>query len=308
MIIEIEQLYKRYYKTDALKDVNLRIAQGGIVGLIGPNGAGKTTLVEIIEGLRTPSSGRVTVLGMDPTVRRADVLERIGVQLQSVVMPEELSVTETFKMFATFFRRSLPVEQVLDTVGLEEIASRRNRTLSHGQKLRVAIGIALINDPELIILDEPTSGLDPLARREMYALFMKMRVSNRTLLLTTHYIEEVERLCDRVIIVRAGNIIADGSPSQLVAKSGGMSTILISYEGSVDLQPLVRAGAVPLGKEGAHERFSVPDPVHAVAALAEVLRSATGIVTDVRIKRPSLEDMYVDLLADKMTGDAHPEP
>jgi ABC-2 type transport system ATP-binding protein len=299
MIIEINELYRRYGDTLALKNINLQIARGGIVGLIGPNGAGKTTLVEIIEGLRTPTSGKVNVLGMDPTRHRSDLLQRVGVQLQSVVMPEELSVLETFRMFATFFRRSLSLEQVLDKTGLEGSASRRNRTLSHGQKLRVAIGVALINDPELIILDEPTSGLDPLARREMHALFTSLRDDNRTVLLTTHYIEEVEQLCDRVIILRAGNVVADASPGALVAKAGGMSTILIGLEGSVDMQPLLAAGAVPRGREGSYLRFAVKDPVPAIAALGDILKGGTGVITDIRIRRPSLEDMYVDLLADK---------
>lgn len=297
MIIEIEQLHKKYGETAALNGIDLHIAQGGIVGLIGPNGAGKTTLVEIIEGLRTPTSGRVMVLGMHPTRRQSDVMQRVGVQLQSVVMPEELSVLETLKMFGTFFRQSLPVERVVERAGLQGIASRRNRSLSHGQKLRVAIGVALINDPELIILDEPTGGLDPLARREMYALFTDLRESKRTLLLTTHYIEEVERLCDRVIILRAGRIVADGSPAELVARASGMSTIVVDVEGDVDLQPLLRAGAAPLGKEGSHLRFSVKDPVRAVAALTDVLKGQSGIINDIRIKRPSLEDVYVDLLS-----------
>jgi ABC-2 type transport system ATP-binding protein len=297
MIIEIADLYKRYGDTPALKNINLRIPHGGIVGLIGPNGAGKTTLVETIEGLRAPSSGKISVLGLNPTERRSELLERVGVQLQSVVMPEDLTVIETFRMFATFFRNSLSPEHVLDKIGMEANATRRNRTLSHGQKLRLAIGVALINDPVLIILDEPTSGLDPMARREMHALFAGLRDAHRTLIVTTHYIEEVEQLCDRVIILRAGRIVADAAPSELVAKAGGMSTILINVEGSVDLQPLVAVGAIPQGKEGSHQRFAVKDAVRAVVVLGEILKSQTGIVTDIRIKRPSLEDMYVDLLA-----------
>jgi ABC-2 type transport system ATP-binding protein len=249
MIIEIEELHKNYGETVALRGISLRIAQGAIVGLVGPNGAGKTTLVEILEGLRIPSSGKVTVLGMDPARRRSDLLQRIGVQLQPVVLPEELTVIETFRMFATFFRKSLSLEQVLDRVGLNGIASQRNRTLSHGQKIRVAIGVTLINDPELVILDEPTSGLDPIARREMHALFSNLRETNRTLLLTTHYIEEVERLCDRVIILCAGSIVADASPAELVAEAGGRSTILIAFDGDVDLAPAGR-GCRSAGERG----------------------------------------------------------
>jgi ABC-2 type transport system ATP-binding protein len=311
MIIETQELSKRYGNTVALKGLSLSIEAGGVVGLLGPNGAGKTTLVETFEGLRAPSAGRVSVLGLDPTKETRALKERIGVQLQSTAVPLELTPLETLRLFGAFFRKSLKPAEVLERVGLTGKMKSRNSTLSGGQRQRLAIAMALINDPELIILDEPTGGLDPLARQEIHSYIKDLRTAKRTVLLSTHYIEEAEKLCDRVILLRAGEIVADGSPSELVSRATGAAMLSITLAGEFDPSPLLRAGATREGSGGENQRFNAADPLAAIPALAELLRNSQARIADLQMKRPSLEDVYLSLMGEereatgtKTTGDA----
>jgi ABC-2 type transport system ATP-binding protein len=297
MIIETRDLSKQYGATRALKGINLGIEAGGVVGLLGPNGAGKTTLVEILEGLRAPSSGRVSVLGLDPTRQARSLKERIGVQLQSTAVPPELTPLETLHLFSGFFAKSLEPTAVLERVGLTGKIKSRNSTLSGGQSQRLAIAIALINDPELIILDEPTSGLDPVARHEIHSYIADLRASERTVLFSTHYIEEAEKLCDRVILLRAGEVVADGSPSELVSRNTA-ATVSIVLRGDFDASPLLRAGAVSEGRDGEYNRFAAAEPKAAILALAELLRKPGVTLVDLHMKRLSLEDFYIGLMGE----------
>ncbi len=297
-IIEASNLHKRYDAVEALNGIDLQIARGGIIGILGPNGAGKTTLVEIIEGLRTPTKGRITVLGLDPTRAPRALKEKIGVQLQDTAISQELTPIETLKLFAAFYERTFPVQEVLNLVGLEQKAKVRNRTLSGGQKQRLAIAMALVNDPEIVILDEPTTGLDPMARRAVHGIVSDLREQGRTILLTTHYIEEAEKLCDRVIMIKKGEIVADGTPFELVSKASGLSTVWISVQGDWDYSKLVNAGAVPQGKEGEYYRFSASKPAELILALGETLKMQKVELLDLRMKRPTLEDVYLDLVGE----------
>jgi ABC-2 type transport system ATP-binding protein len=297
MIIEIQGLSKNYGNAVALKSINLGIEAGGVVGILGPNGAGKTTLVEILEGLRTATSGRVSVLGMDPARHARALRELIGVQLQSTNFIEELTPLETLKLFAAFFKKSLPPGEVLERVKLADRATSRNSSLSGGQRQRLAIAMALINDPELIILDEPTSGLDPGARREMHTHIANLRVAGKTVLLSTHYVEEAEKLCDRVILLRAGEIVADASPAQLVARAAGPTVgVSIVLAGEIDAKPLLQAGATEQVREGTQRRFTSADARRAIPALGRVLQDPGVSLTDLEMRRPSLEDVYLDLI------------
>jgi ABC-2 type transport system ATP-binding protein len=298
MIIETHALRRVYGDTVALSGVDLRIDEGGIVGLLGPNGAGKTTLVEILEGLRVPSSGEVSVLGMNPTRQGRAVKERIGAQLQSTTIPVDLTPFEVLRLYASFYERSLPIEQVLKTVNLEAKAKKLTRTLSGGQKQRLAIGMALIHEPELLIFDEPTSGLDPAARRQLHQILLDLKGQGRTILLTTHYIEEAEKLCDRVIMIRDGEVVADGTPFELLSRAGGRSTIWITVEGQFDPSPLLVAGAEDHGRQGDHYKFTTADPAATIVALGELLRSQGVGLTDLRMRRPTLEDVYLELMGD----------
>lgn len=298
MVIQTQNLYKRYGDTTALKGIDLEITDGGVVGLLGPNGAGKTTLVEILEGLREPTAGRVSVLGLDPAKDPQALKERLGVQLQSTSLAQELTPQETLALYSAFYKKSLPVAEVLERVGLVDKAKSKTSALSGGQKQRLALGMALINDPELIILDEPTAGLDPLARRGMHHIVREIKKRGRTVILTTHYIEEAELLCDRVLMIRSGEIVADGSPFELIGRAAGASTIWIAVDGALDPAPLLNTGATAQGREGAHYRFTATNPTAAILALGEILKAQNLTLTDLRMKRPTLEDVYLELVGE----------
>lgn len=300
MVVEIENLSKTYGSVRALRDVSLEIGEGQVVALLGPNGAGKTTLVETLEGLRRPSSGRVSVLGFDPLRQGRRLREELGVQLQETALPEELTPLETLRLFGAFYRRSLPPGEVLERVGLSAAGDRRNHTLSGGQKRRLAIAMALIHEPRLLVLDEPTSGLDPLARRRVHEHIEGLRAARRTVLLATHHVEEAEKLCDRVILLRSGEVVADGSPFELVSRAGGSSTLWLSVEGDLDLGELLRAGAEERGHEGGYLRLSTPDPTATILALGKALESRGAKLLDIRMRRPGLEQVYLELFGDQV--------
>jgi ABC-2 type transport system ATP-binding protein len=265
---------------------------------LGPNGAGKTTLVETLEGLRTPTAGRVSVLGLDPTKHARALYHRLGVQLQDTALPQDLTPLETLRLFGAFFHRSLAPEEVLERLGLADKARSRNRVLSGGQQRRLAIALALINDPELILLDEPTSSLDPGARRALLASISGLREMGRTVILTTHSLEEAEQLCDRVIILKRGEVVADGSPFELTTRSAGISTIWLAVEGDFDPGPLLRAGATDEGRDGEYFRFKTPAPTAAILALGDCLGGPDTKILDVRMKRPGLEAFYLELVGE----------
>lgn len=298
MVIHTEALTKTYGSTHALREVDLEVEGGGIVGVLGPNGAGKTTLVEILEGLRLPSSGRVTVLDLDPTRERTELKHRIGVQLQSTTIPPDLTAYEVLRLYASFYRRALPVEEVLERMGLRDKARERAGRLSGGQQQRLALGMALIHDPELLIFDEPTTGLDPAARRQLHGIIRELHERGRTIILTTHYIEEAEKLCERVLIIRDGKIVADGSPFELVGRAGGRSTLWIDVDGEIDVAPLQGAGAEPQGRQGSHLRFATAEPAAVIVALGRLLRDQQVELTDLRLHRPTLEDVYLELVGE----------
>jgi len=281
-----------------LQGLDVEIESGGVVGILGPNGAGKTTFVETVEGLREPTSGSVTVLGMDPTTHGKALRERLGVQLQKTALPTELTVREMLELFASFYHSALPTDAVLERVDLVQQAGQKAATLSGGQQQRLVVGIALIHDPELVILDEPTTGLDPKARRDLHGVIRELRAQGRTTLLTTHYIEEAEHLCDRVIMIRDGEIVADGTPFDLVGQSHESSTIWIRVDGPMDPAPLIAAGVEPLGQQGEHHKFVTTDPTVTILALGDMLRSQGLRLVDLRLKRPTLEDVYLELMGD----------
>ena len=301
--IRTEGLEKRYGETRALRGVDLEIRTGEVVGLIGPNGAGKTTLVEILEGLREPSGGRVAVLGLDPR-RDAEALhERIGVQLQSTSLPDRLRVLETLELFASLYERAHPVDEVLARLGLAGLEDRPTDTLSGGERQRLTLAMAMVHDPELLLLDEPTAGLDPEARRRLHDDLEALREGGRTVLMTTHYVEEVEELCDRVLVIRDGEIVADGTPFELVRRSGGRTTLWLRAEGELDEAALAAGGLEPAGRRGDYRRFTAPDAVTALDALRPVLAEEGPEVTDLRLAQPTLEDVYLELVgAERMPG------
>ena len=298
MLIEIEKLVKEYDGHRALAGVDLAIAAGGTVGLLGPNGAGKTTLVEILEGLREPTSGRATVFGLDPRRDAKALRLKIGVQLQATALPQELRVSEVLRLYAALYPRTLAPRAVLEQVELTGKERALVRTLSGGERQRLALALALLHDPELLILDEPTAALDPVARRGVHAIVERLAAAGKTVVLTTHYIEEAEKLCKRVILLRQGEVVADGSPFELIGRAAGVSTLWIEVDGPFDVGLLEAAGAVAQGREGRHLRFSVADPGAVNVALGDLLRAGGGKLVDLRMRRPTLEDVYLEWMGE----------
>jgi len=301
VLVSVQNLHKHYGDLAALRDVSFDILQGEVFGLLGPNGAGKTTTIEIIEGLRQPDSGRVRVCGLDPALESMALKERIGAQLQSTVLPDKMRVDEALHLFAGFYRRSASVQMLLERFGLEEKRHAFFEKLSGGQKQRLALALALVNDPELVLLDEPTVGLDPQLRREIYALVENLRSDGRTVLLTTHYIEEAERLCDRVAIIDQGQLVALGTPRELIARSGRGTRLEIRLAKPVGLDRLKLIEGVLdcYEAEGAYFLHAQPVTV-TIAALVRFLESSDNALVDLHIARPSLEDIFVEMTGRRM--------
>ena len=297
MVIQVQSLVKKYDAVVALRGISLEVARGGIVGLLGPNGAGKTTFVEILEGLRPGTSGSVRVLGLDPSHNPAELRRKIGVQLQKTEFPEALTVEETLRLFGSFYPKTLGVAEVLSAVDLAEKRRDRVLNLSGGQKQRLALGLTILHDPELFILDEPTSGLDPIARRGIHEILKKLKAAGKTILVSSHYLDEIEALADRVVILRSGEIVADGTPLDLLAKAEGASTLWIEIDKPVDPANLV-PGAVFEGRDGVLLRYRTKDSTSAIIGLGASLQAFQATLLDLRLKRPTLEDLYVQLIGD----------
>src|SRR6202165_5442439 len=219
LAITVSGLRKSYGDFEAVRGIDFEVKQGEVFGLLGPNGAGKTTTVEILEGLRPRSGGEVSVLGLDPGVSISKIKDRIGVCLQATNLPDKITVREALDFFGSLYSRKADADMLPKRLQLWDKKDAAYATLSGGQKQRLALALALINDPQMLFLDEPTTGLDPQVRLEIRDLIEELRADKRTIVMTTHYIEEAERLCDRVAIIDAGQIIASGSPRELQAKS-----------------------------------------------------------------------------------------
>ncbi len=272
--IEVEGLRKAYGDREAVAGIDFRVRRGEVFGLLGPNGAGKTTTVEILEGYRHRSAGTVSVLGHDPGDRPAQLRERVGIVLQSCGTYPHLTARETVAHWASLYPAPRDVEEVLSLAGLEESADRRARTLSGGQQRRLDLALALIGDPELVFLDEPTVGFDPAARRAAWDTVRSLRDLGKTVLLTTHYLDEAQALADRVAIVKDGRILAEGPPGELVTGADGRAPYQVSYRG------------------GEHV---TDDPTALLHELTAAALARGERLEDLRVTRPSLEDVYLEL-------------
>jgi ABC-2 type transport system ATP-binding protein len=228
--LSLNGLRKAFADVVAVDGIDLEVHRGECFGLLGPNGAGKTTTIEICEGLTTPDAGTVSLLGLSWQSSSPELRQRIGVQLQETQFPEKLTVEEILHLFRSFFQRGISIEETIRMAQLEEKRRARIGTLSGGQKQRLAMACALVGDPDLLFLDEPTTGLDPQARRHLWDLVDQLRSAGRTIILTTHYMDEAERLCDRVAIMDHGKIIALGTPQQLIASIGGDHVVEFAIE------------------------------------------------------------------------------
>jgi ABC-2 type transport system ATP-binding protein len=295
-ILQVENLVKRYGDVEAVRGVSFNVEEGEVFGLLGPNGAGKTTTVEILEGLRTPDRGRVSVCGFDPQ-RDSDALRHeIGAALQSTSLPDKLRVMEALRLFASFYRRRRNPEELLKRFGLEEKRNTFYSQLSGGQKQRLALAMALVNDPKVLFFDEPTAGLDPQVRREIYDIIEELRREKKTILMTTHYIEEAERLCDRVAIVDHGKVIALGSPRELKAHSGGTTRIEVRLARPEPDRALKRLEGVADAREvdGAYVIHSNRAP-QTIVSIVKHLEARGNELVSLEIASPSLEDVFIEM-------------
>jgi ABC-2 type transport system ATP-binding protein len=277
--ISVQDLRKSYGEHEALRGISFEIAEGEVFGLLGPNGAGKTTAIEILEGYRTRDGGAVDVLGFDPGRAGPPFRERIGVVLQQSQLWPSLTVAETHRLFAGYYDRPRDIDEVIDLVGLAEKRDARVKTLSGGQKRRLDLGVALVGDPDLVFLDEPTTGFDPAARRAAWEMIRSLRSLGKTILLTTHYLDEAEQLADRVAVLREGRIIREGTPAEL---TGGTSETEIRYR-----------------RNGEEVVIHTNEPTRLLNELTSAALEEGHELEALQVRRPTLEDVYLSLTSEE---------
>ncbi|MGE5813110.1 MAG: ABC transporter ATP-binding protein [Acidobacteriota bacterium] len=293
-------LIKRYGEVSALAGLDLEVQPGECFGMLGPNGAGKTTTVEILEGLRIPDGGEVRILGDTWRGDNLALRKRLGIQLQETKFPEKLQVHEVVGLFRSFYPRGYGIAEVLALVGLEEKAHAQVRTLSGGQKQRLSLGCALVGDPELLFLDEPTTGLDPQSRHQTWEIVEGLKARGRTVLLTTHYMEEAARLCDRVGVVDHGRMIALGTPRELIASLGAEHVVEFAVDEDaarlIDEDALRALPSVTdVSREAATWRLTVGEVHRAVPALLAALAERNAAPTELATHHATLEDVFMSL-------------
>jgi ABC-2 type transport system ATP-binding protein len=300
--IAVQGLRKSYGDFEAVRGIDFEVAPGEVFGLLGPNGAGKTTTVEILEGLRPRSAGSVRVLGFDPAEDSRRLKDQIGVCLQATNLPEKITVREALRWFAAFYSHQTDRDQLLKRLQLWEKRNSYYSRLSGGQKQRVALALALINDPQLVFLDEPTTGLDAQVRLEIHTLISELRDAKRSILLTTHYIEEAERLCDRVAIIDAGNIIAIGTPREIQARTLGHSWIEIHTAAPLpgEIPVFEGAGAMTLSDDRMRLRLDSTRPARTLPDLVKWIDQMGIDLEDIHLKRPTLEDVFIELTGKRL--------
>jgi ABC-2 type transport system ATP-binding protein len=296
-VISVRGLRKSYGETEAVRGIDLEVPGGEIFAFVGPNGAGKTTTVEILEGYRRRSGGDAVVLDADPAAAGRHWRQRIGIVLQECRMQPELTVGETVAMYAGYYRRPRPVGQTIELVGLQEKTHARTGKLSGGQKRRLDVALALIGDPELVFLDEPTTGFDPSARRQAWEMIAGLRTLGKTVFLTTHYMEEAQRLADRVAIIVRGEIVAQGPPDELGERAGDAVEIRFRLPDGVAIEAIPSVRHPATVREDGLVALDTDRPV-------EVLNELTGWALErgvalegLEVRRPTLEDVYLRLTA-----------
>ena len=275
--IVVRDLRKSYDGVEALRGISFDVGEGEVFGLLGPNGAGKTTTVEILEGYRSRDGGEVSVLGHDPGTPPRALRERIGVVLQHSEFQPLLTVREAHRLFAGYYARPRDVDEVIDLVGLQEKRNARVKTLSGGQKRRLDLGVALVGDPDLVFLDEPTTGFDPAARRSAWEMIRALRSLGKTILLTTHYLDEAQQLADRVAVIRAGRIVSLGTPAELIGDT--------------------RRTEIRYRRDGEPAVIETDDPTRVLHDLTAGALAAGKELEHLEVRRPTLEDVYLELVA-----------
>jgi ABC-2 type transport system ATP-binding protein len=300
--IQVRGLRKSYGDFEAVRGIDFEVAPGEVFGLLGPNGAGKTTTVEILEGLRSRTAGEAMVLGFDPGVEVRALKDRIGVCLQATNLPDKVTVKEALEWFSAFYSRHADCNRLIDRLQLSEKRNAPYAKLSGGQKQRVALALALINEPELVFLDEPTTGLDPQVRLEIHGLITELKAAKCTILLTTHYIEEAERLCDRVAIVDQGQVIAMGTPREIQAKTLGQSRIEIrtAQPMPAEAPAFDEAERSVLDEQRKLLTIHSTRPARTLPGLIKWIDQCGLDLEDIHLKRPTLEDVFIELTGKRL--------
>jgi ABC-2 type transport system ATP-binding protein len=299
-VIEVRDLRKTYGSLVAVDGVSFQVNDGEIFGMVGPNGAGKTTTIECVEGLREPDSGSATVLGLDPSQHRLAIAEQIGIQLQESALPRRLRVGEALDLFGSFYRQKADAEQLMDILGLTEKRSSAFGTLSGGQKQRLFIALALINRPKIVFFDELTTGLDPQARRSMWDLVRQIRDRGCTVFLTTHYMEEAERLCDRVLIMDGGRIVALDTPEALIRTLGVEKRLAFTISEDSRVPSLTDLPQVQRVEQSGERMIVYGHGERFVGSVIDAMEAAGVQYLDLRTEQPDLEDVFIALTGREM--------
>ena len=298
VVIAVAGLTKSYGSFEALRGIDLEVKRGEVLALLGPNGAGKTTAVEILEGYRRRDAGTVSVLGHDPARRSRDLRSRVGIVLQECAVDPYLTVREALTQRSHLYRSPRPIDEVVALVGLEAKADARIKVLSGGQQRRLDLGLALIGNPELIFLDEPTTGFDPSARREAWDVVRDLCAEGRTVVLTTHYMDEAQALADTVVVLAAGRIVAAGPPDTLGGRDHGVTTVRFQLPPGVTPDDLPLPVGVAAVVRGGSVEFAVDEPTRVLRDLADWALGRGEELGGLTVLRPSLEDAYLALTGD----------
>jgi ABC-2 type transport system ATP-binding protein len=294
--ISVSGLTMRYGNRQVVDGIDFTVNFGEVFAFLGPNGAGKTTTVEIMEGFRSRSGGEVRVLGIDPEAASGEWRDRVGVVLQSSIPEPDLNVRETIELYAGFYRRPRPTDEILALTGLEEQAATRNRRLSGGQQRRLDVALALVGDPDVLFLDEPTTGFDPAARRAAWEAIAGLKRLGKTIFLTTHYLQEAEFLADRIAVITAGRIVATGTPHDLGGRDHRPSTVRFAVDPPAareDLPARLKV-RVRIGEDGRGE-FTAEDPAQDLLELTTWANLSGVRIVDLEVTRPTLEEIYLNL-------------
>jgi ABC-2 type transport system ATP-binding protein len=293
-VIEVADLHKSYGDVEAVRGISFTVDRGEIVAVLGPNGAGKTTTIEMLEGFREPTSGRVRVLDHEPATGGSELRARIGIVLQECGIDPYLTVVEVLRMHASYYPSPRDVDETVELVGLDEKRDARVKTLSGGQQRRLDVGLGIIGDPELLFLDEPTTGFDPSARRQAWDVVERLRTLGKTVLLTTHYMEEAQALADRLLVIAAGRIIAEGSPDEIGGRASARSRIRFPWPADRPLDDI----PVEATRDGGHAVVETGEVTVTLRTLTTWAVDAGVDLDALTVARPSLEDVYLDLVGE----------
>ncbi|MDN4593804.1 ABC transporter ATP-binding protein [Polycladomyces subterraneus] len=298
-VIVVEHLHKRYRNVHAVNDVSFSVNMGEIYGILGPNGAGKTTTIEMLEGLRKRDEGTIRILGLDPDTHPYELRERIGIQFQSTSVQERMKVKEALQLFSSFYRNRREIDPIVNALGLEPYLDTPFGQLSGGWKQRVTLALATIHDPAIVFLDEPSAGLDPHARRELWELILQLRKEGKTIVLTTHYMEEAERLCDRVAMFHKGRILAVDKPQRLVATWGKVRYLHVESFEADEQRLRMLPGVSEVKRDGHVYHVFARDLQSAALHLFRLADEEGWIIRSFRFETGSLEDLFISLVKEE---------